>query len=64
MRNLANGPLVGTPEQIAERLSQLAKLGMTYAIINFLDVAYDRSGLALFTDKVAPALLISRIAVN
>ena len=29
---------------------------MTYAIINLLDVAYDRSGLTLFTEKVAPAL--------
>jgi hypothetical protein len=28
---------------------------MTYAIINLADVAYDRSGLALFTEEVAPA---------
>ena len=39
-----------------ERLSQLNDLGMTYAIINLLEVAYDRSGLTLFTEKVAPAL--------
>ena len=35
VRNLASGPLVGTPEQIVEKLSQLGQLGMTYAIINF-----------------------------
>jgi hypothetical protein len=29
---------------------------MTYAIINLPEVAYDRSGLTLFTEKVAPAL--------
>jgi alkanesulfonate monooxygenase SsuD/methylene tetrahydromethanopterin reductase-like flavin-dependent oxidoreductase (luciferase family) len=55
VRNLANGPLVGTPEQIAEKLGQIGRLGMTYAIINFPDVAYDRSGLTLFAEKVAPA---------
>jgi F420-dependent oxidoreductase-like protein len=56
VRDFASGPLVGTPEQIAERLAQLSKLGMTYAIINLLEVAYDRSTLTLFTEKVAPAL--------
>ena len=55
VRNLADGPLVGTPEQIAERLGQISQLGMTYAILNLPDVAYDRSGLTLFTEKVAPA---------
>lgn len=29
---------------------------MSYAIVNLPDVAYDRSGLALFAEKVAPAL--------
>ena len=56
VRDFASGPLVGTPEQISERLSALSKLGMTYAIINLLEVAYDRSTLTLFTEKVAPAL--------
>jgi F420-dependent oxidoreductase-like protein len=31
----ANGPLVGTPEQIVERLTELQEAGMTYAIANF-----------------------------
>ena len=38
-----NGTLVGTPEQIVERLQELQKLGMTYAITYFAEAAYDRS---------------------
>jgi F420-dependent oxidoreductase-like protein len=53
--NLAAGPLVGTPEQVAERLTELAGLGMSYAILNFAEVAYDRTALTLFTTQVAPA---------
>jgi alkanesulfonate monooxygenase SsuD/methylene tetrahydromethanopterin reductase-like flavin-dependent oxidoreductase (luciferase family) len=53
---LSSGPLVGTPEQIAERLAELNGLGMTYPILNLADVAYDRSGLELLTEKVLPAL--------
>jgi F420-dependent oxidoreductase-like protein len=56
MRDFATGTLTGTPEQLAERLAQLSKLGMSYAILNFAEVAYDRTALTLFTDKVAPAL--------
>jgi alkanesulfonate monooxygenase SsuD/methylene tetrahydromethanopterin reductase-like flavin-dependent oxidoreductase (luciferase family) len=52
----ANGPLVGTPELITERLAEMGRLGMTYAILNFAEVAYDRTALTLFTDKVAPQL--------
>ena len=54
---LSAGPLVGTPEQIAERLTQASDMGMTYAILNFPEVAYDRSGLTLFTEKVVPTVL-------
>jgi F420-dependent oxidoreductase-like protein len=56
VRDFASGPLVGTPEQIVEKLGQLSKLGMSYAIINLLEVAYDRSTLTLFAEQVAPAL--------
>jgi F420-dependent oxidoreductase-like protein len=56
MRDFATGTLTGTPEQLAERLAQLGKLGMSYAILNFAEVAYDRTALTLFTDTVAPAL--------
>jgi F420-dependent oxidoreductase-like protein len=56
VRDFADGQLVGTPELIAERLTQARGLGMSYAILNFAEVAYDRSALTLFTEKVAPAL--------
>jgi F420-dependent oxidoreductase-like protein len=54
VNDFANGPLVGTPELIAERLAGLSKLGMSYAVLNFAEVAYDRTALTLFTEKVAP----------
>src|SRR6201996_7606288 len=53
---LANGPLVGPPELVAERLTAASKDGMSYAILNFAEVAYDRTALTLFTEQVAPAL--------
>jgi F420-dependent oxidoreductase-like protein len=55
VQNLRNG-LVGTPEQIIERLTEARALGMTYAITYFPEIAYDRSGFTLFTEKVIPAL--------
>ncbi|MCL3859985.1 TIGR03560 family F420-dependent LLM class oxidoreductase [Actinotalea sp. K2] len=51
------GPLVGTPEQLIEKLLELRALGMTYAITYFAEAAYDRSGIELFEREVAPALL-------
>jgi F420-dependent oxidoreductase-like protein len=56
VRQWATGPLVGTPEQITERLLGLGKLGMSYAILQFLDAAYDRSGIELFARTVVPEL--------
>jgi alkanesulfonate monooxygenase SsuD/methylene tetrahydromethanopterin reductase-like flavin-dependent oxidoreductase (luciferase family) len=50
------GPLVGTPEQIATTLTELERLGMTYAITYFAEAAYDTSGVDLFVDEVVPAL--------
>ena len=50
------GPLVGTPEQIIERLLELEALGMTYAVTYFVDAAYDRSAIELFEREVVPAL--------
>lgn len=54
MRDFANGTLTGTPELVAERLAELGELGMSYAILNFAEVAYDRTALDLFSEKVAP----------
>ena len=53
---LRNGPLVGTVDQVVERLQQARGMGMTYAICYFLDAAYDRASLDLFAAKVIPAL--------
>ena len=57
MESWRNGPLVGTPEQIVEKLTELQGLGMTYAITYWAEAAYDRSGIELFEREVVPALL-------
>lgn len=49
-------PGVGTPEQIVEKLSALKSDGLSYAIANFPELAYDTSGLELFEQEVIPAL--------
>jgi F420-dependent oxidoreductase-like protein len=56
VQDFANGPLVGTPEQIVEKLTASRGLGMGYAILYFSEIAYDRSGLDLFVREVAPAI--------
>jgi F420-dependent oxidoreductase-like protein len=48
--------LVGTPEQIVERLTDMKKRGLGYAIHYFPEAAYDRSGIDLFEREVIPAL--------
>jgi F420-dependent oxidoreductase-like protein len=48
-------PFSGTPEQVIETLRGWEKEGMTYAIVNFADVAYDTSSLELFAGQVMPA---------
>jgi alkanesulfonate monooxygenase SsuD/methylene tetrahydromethanopterin reductase-like flavin-dependent oxidoreductase (luciferase family) len=49
-----SGPLVGTPEQLVERLREAEKMGMTYAIGFFTEYAYDRSSVELFATQVMP----------
>jgi F420-dependent oxidoreductase-like protein len=56
VNDLANGPLVGTPEQIVEKLTEIRDLGLGYAIGYFIDAAYDRSSIDLFAGKVIPQL--------
>lgn len=48
--------LVGTPAQIADRLSEMREHGLDYAITYFPEHAYDRSGVELFEREVIPAL--------
>jgi F420-dependent oxidoreductase-like protein len=47
---------VGTPEQIAENLTDLKKLGLGYTIAYFTEAAYDTSGMHLFENRVIPEL--------
>jgi F420-dependent oxidoreductase-like protein len=50
----ATGPLVGTPEQIVERLVEARDMGLGYAIGYFVDAAYDPTSVDLFmTDVIA-----------
>ena len=51
-----SGPLVGTPEQIVERLRGLQELGLAYAIGYFADAAYDPTSMELFASHVVPEL--------
>ncbi len=46
----------GTPEQVVEKLQRMRDLGCEYAILNFPEAAYDRSGIEMFEQKVIPAL--------
>jgi alkanesulfonate monooxygenase SsuD/methylene tetrahydromethanopterin reductase-like flavin-dependent oxidoreductase (luciferase family) len=48
--------LVGTPEQIVERLREHEALGLSYAIGYFLDAAFDPSSIDLFARRVIPEL--------
>lgn len=50
------GPLVGTPEQIVEKLTTLSGLGLSYAIAYFVDAAYDTGSIELFESQVVPEL--------
>jgi F420-dependent oxidoreductase-like protein len=44
--------LIGTPEQIVEKLEERRALGLGYSIHNFPESAYDRSGVELFEREV------------
>jgi F420-dependent oxidoreductase-like protein len=48
--------LIGTPEQIVKRLTDMSDLGLAYTIVYFHEAAYDRSGIDLFAREVIPAL--------
>jgi alkanesulfonate monooxygenase SsuD/methylene tetrahydromethanopterin reductase-like flavin-dependent oxidoreductase (luciferase family) len=55
VNRIAGGPLVGTPGQLAERLTTVQDAGMTYAICYFPEAAFDASGYTLFAEQVIPA---------
>jgi F420-dependent oxidoreductase-like protein len=47
---------VGTPEQVVERLLDMKRRGLGYAIHYMPELAYDRTGLELYEREVVPAL--------
>ena len=51
---LASHTLIAYP--IVEKLGKYRELGLTYAIVNFHESAYDTSGVELFEREVIPAL--------
>jgi len=54
--NLRKQPAVGTPEKIVAVMRDMEARGLTYAITYFAEAAYDRSGIELFEQTVAPEL--------
>jgi len=48
--------LVGTPEQVIEKLREREAVGLAYTICYFPDTAYDRASAELFEREVIPAL--------
>ncbi len=52
----APAALVGTVEQVTEKLAAYGDAGVDYAIAYFPEAAYDTSGIDLFAEKVIPAL--------
>lgn len=53
---LTQQAMVGTPEQIAERLQGMADAGVNYIITYFPRIAYDHDPLHIFAEQVAPHL--------
>ena len=56
VEDLRKQPAVGTPDKIVSMLKDMEARGMTYAITYFAEAAYDRSGIELFEQTVAPEL--------
>jgi alkanesulfonate monooxygenase SsuD/methylene tetrahydromethanopterin reductase-like flavin-dependent oxidoreductase (luciferase family) len=54
VQQFRSGPLVGPPELIVERLTELHAAGMSYAITYFTEAAHDTSGIELFVNEVMP----------
>ena len=61
---LRSGPLVGTPEQTVERLTEANGLGMTYAILYLPEIAYDRAVSGSSPGKSCPGWPVSEVAAR
>ncbi|HMQ34717.1 MAG TPA: hypothetical protein PKD53_28530, partial [Chloroflexaceae bacterium] len=56
VEDLQKNAIVGTPEQVAERLAELRDAGITYFITYFPRIAYDHEPMHIFAEQVAPLL--------
>lgn len=56
VEELQNAAVVGTPEQVTERLQAAAAAGVNYFITYFPRIAYDHEPLHIFAEEVAPHL--------
>jgi len=56
VEELQQQAIVGTPEQVAERMAALRDAGITYFITYFPRIAYDHTPLHSFAEQVAPLL--------
>jgi F420-dependent oxidoreductase-like protein len=56
LKPFRESPAMGTPEQVAEALTELRDAGMTYAICYFPQAARDPRSVRLFEEQVIPAL--------
>lgn len=50
-----NHPIIGTPEQVAEKLQAYVDLGVTYLIVRLVDFP-DTAGIEMFAEEVMPRL--------
>ncbi len=56
----AKGNIVGTPEQVVERIVPLINAGANYFILSFPRIAYDQSHLQRFAKEVMPQFETSK----
>lgn len=54
VEDLQRSAIVGTPDQVVERLQELADAGINYFITYFPRIAYDHEPLHTFAEQVAP----------
>ena len=54
VEQMQQAAIVGTPEQVVERVQELADVGVDYFITYFPRVAYDHEPLHVFAEQVAP----------
>ena len=52
-----NNPIVGTPDQVAERLQAFVDLGVTHLIVRLIDFP-NTAGIDLFMQEVMPKLSV------